>query len=437
MVSLCAPGPRAAQQISRRARRGRRGAVTVFVAFALIAILGVVAIAVDGGILLDKRRHAQASADAVALAAADLLYTKYRIYKGVDLDGAARAQGLRTAAQNGYANDKTTSTVSMRFSPQLYADGPDKGKMIPTGYVEVILRYNQKRYFSLVFGSAPVPIIARAVARGTWQAGRNGIHVLDLDDKGALTTSGNGRFTVASAPVFVNSNNAEAAISNGGGALTAPEFEIVGGYSGAGFSGTITTGTLPVADPLRYLPPPDPTTMTIRSTTQMSISGGIHILFPGVYQGGISIQGAARVTMMPGIYYIDGGGFTYKGQGSLIGLEVMIYNDPKADVQSEGITGTGGGSVTLTPPSTGIYQGISFFQERNSNVDAIFAGNGLFNITGTFYAANALVRASGNGDLSIGSQYISRALSISGNGNVNIVYNPLSVAPVRVLQLVQ
>jgi len=415
----------------------RRGAVTIFVAFALIGILGVVAIAVDGGLLLDKRRHAQATADAVALAAADVLYAKYRTYKGLDADGAAKEQGLRTASQNGYTNDTVTSVVSMRFSPELYADGPDKGEVIPTGYVEVILQYNQSRFFSLIFGSAPVPINSRAVARGTWTTAKYGIHVLDLDDKGALTTNGNGKFNVDKAPVLVNSNNAEAAISTGTGALTAPDFDIVGGYSGGGFTGTITTGTLPVADPLRYLPPPDPTTMTIQSYSALSISGGKTTLNPGVYIGGISIQGAAKVTMNPGIYYMDGGGFSYKGQGSLIGLEVMIYNDPKSDLQSEGITGTGGGSVTLTPPTSGIYQGISFYQERNSNVDVIFAGNGLFNITGTFYCANALVRTSGNGDLSIGSQYISRALSITGNGDVNIVYNAATMAPVRILQLVQ
>jgi hypothetical protein len=417
--------------------RGRRGAVTIFVAFTLIGILGVVAIAVDGGMLMDKRRHAQATADSVALAAADILFSKYRTYKGLDADGAALAQALRTANQNGYSNDTTASVVSLRFSPAVYADGPDKGKVIPAGYVEVILQYNQKRYFSLVFGKAPVPIIARAVARGTFNASKVGIHVLDLDDKGALTTSGNGKFNLANATVLVNSNSAEAAISTGTGSLTAPEFDIVGGYSGGGFSGTINTGVQPVPDPLRYLPPPDPTTMTIQSTTQLAISGGTHTLYPGVYRGGISIQGAARVTMQPGIYYIDGGGFTYKGQGSLVGYEVMIYNKPQYNLQSEGITGTGGGSATLTPPTTGIYQGIVFYQERNSNVDVIFAGNGTFNISGTIYAANALVRVSGNGDASIGSQYISRALTINGNGAVNIVYNGISVAPIRVLQLVQ
>ena len=74
---------------------------------------------------------------------------------------------------------------------------------------------------------------------------------------------------------------------------------------------------------------------------------------------------------------------------------------------------------------------------RLGYLDVIFAGNGLFNITGTTYAANAHVRVSGNGDATIYSQYISRALTINGNGAVNIVYNPATVAPVRVLQLVE
>jgi hypothetical protein len=435
---MIAPNPPARPpHLLRPSPRIRRGTVTIFVAFALIGILGVVAVAVDGGILMDKRRHAQATADAVALAAADVLYKNYRNYKGLDLDSAALGQGLRTAAQNGYANDTTTSVVSLRFSPAVYAGGPDKGRPIPAGHVEATLQYKQRRFFSLVFGSAPVQLISRAVARGAWDAGKQGVLILDLDDKAALNTSGNGNFNVLNAPVFVNSNHMQASLSNGGGTLSAPEFEIVGGHSGGGFSGTITTGAQPLPDPLRYLPPPDINALTVRSTVRLNISGGKHTLNPGVYRDGIAIQGAAKVTMNSGIYYIDGGGFSYKGQGSLTGYEVMIYNDPKNDTQSEGITGTGGGSVTITPPASGMYQGIAFFQERNSDIDVIFSGNGLFNITGTFYAANAKVRTSGNGDVSIGSQYISRVLDISGNGAVNIVWSPNGVAPVRVLQLVQ
>ncbi|MCI0637495.1 MAG: pilus assembly protein TadG-related protein [Gemmataceae bacterium] len=420
---------------NRRARR--RGSVAILVAVSLTAIIGVVAIAVDGGLLQEKRRHVQATADAVALAAADVLFSRYPQYQGLDADGAARKQGLATAAANGCPNDKTTAVVTLTFAPGVYQDGTDKGKPIPAGYVEAIVQFNQKRHFSRIFASESIPVRARAVARGMWVPYKNGILVLDPHAKAALNAHGNGKINVPNAPILVNSDHATAAITSGGGTVVAPEFDITGGYSGTGFTGTIKTGVAPTPDPLRYLPPPDPTTMIVRSATQFSVSGGVHILYPGVYQGGIQIQGSAKVTMMPGIYYIDGGGFTYKGQGSLIGLEVMIYNKPTNGTQSEGITGTGGGTVTLTPPTSGIYQGITFFQDRSSNVDVIFAGNGTFNITGTFYAAGALVRVDGNGDVAIGSQYISRLLDLGGNGNLNIPWNPNTVAPTRVLQLVQ
>lgn len=417
--------------------RSRRGTVLVLAAIAMTAILGVVAIAVDGGVLLAKRRHVQATADAAALAAADVLFNKYLIYKGLDADGAALAQGLATAAANGYANDKTTSVVALTFSPGLYQEGPDKGTAIPAGYVEVILQHNQQRFFSLIFSDAAVPIRARAVARGLWVPTKNGVLVLDLHMKGSLNSHGLGKAVVANAPIYVNSDDPAAAITAGNGTLSAKEFDITGGYSGSGFTGPIVTKTDPLPDPLRFVPVPDPTTLTVQSTTRKQISGGTHVLQPGVYQGGIKIQGAAKVTMQPGIYYMDGGGFTYNGQGALTGLGIMIYNNPVKDTQSEGITGTGGGTATLSPPTSGPYQGIIFFQERGSNVDAIFAGNGVFDIKGTIYAANALVRVSGNGDVSVGSQYISRAVDLGGNGNLNIPWDPNSVAPTRVLNLVQ
>ena len=213
---------RAARAAARAA--ARRGSVTVFVALALIGILGVVAVAVDGGMLLDKRRQAQAIADAVALAAADTLYKNYRTFEGLDTNGAAKEQALRTASQNGYANDKTTSIVSMRFSPEKYADGPNKGKTIPAGYVEVILQYNQSRFFSMIFGSAPVPVKSRAVARGSAIAADVGILALNPTIKGSFNAQGGGLSTVTQTPIVVNSNHAEAAIAGGGGTVSADEY---------------------------------------------------------------------------------------------------------------------------------------------------------------------------------------------------------------------
>jgi len=113
----------------------------------------------------------------------------------------------------------------------------------------------------------------------------------------------------------------------------------------------------------------------------------------------------------------------------------MLFNSPKSNSDTVSITGTG--SVTITPPTTGLYQGMSLFQERSATTDIKVAGNGNFNVTGTFYAANALVKVAGNGDTSVGSQYISRFLEINGNGALNINYDPNQAMPRRILGLVE
>jgi len=43
----------------------------------------------------------------------------------------------------------------------------------------------------------------------------------------------------------------------------------------------------------------------------------------------------------------------------------------------------------------------------------------------------------GNGDSTIGSQYVSRYLAITGTGNFKCDYDPAQVAPERVLGLVE
>src|SRR5947209_3815672 len=86
-------------------RAPRRGMIAVAVALCMVVLFGVVAIALDGGGLLAERRHAQATADAAALAAACDLYDNYWANNGADPSGTARASALKTAASNGYAND--------------------------------------------------------------------------------------------------------------------------------------------------------------------------------------------------------------------------------------------------------------------------------------------------------------------------------------------
>ncbi len=413
----------------------RRGTVAVLVAVCLTVILAVLAIALDGGGLLAERRHAQATADAAALAAACDLYENFWTNSGADPSGTAAASARTTAAANGYTNDGTTSVVTVNIPP---ASGDYVGM---AGYVEVIVQYNEQRGFSTIFNGGTVPVKARAVALGSAVAANVGILVLDPTSKGSFSAQGSGTTTVTDTPVVVDSNNSAAAVGGGGGTVTAQEFDITGNYvltGGAQFNGPIHTGRRPMPDPLVDLPVPDKTAMAVQSNKKVQYTQGSQTLLPGVYSGGISVSGTGSLTLQPGIYYMDGGGFSFSGQGNLSGAGVMIYNAP-GNGNSGGISVSGQGSMILTGPTSGVYQGVTFFQDRTSNVTGNVQGaGGATSITGTFYFAGALLNVSGNGGVSnLGSQYISYDLALGGNGGININWKPHDVAHKRSIYLVE
>jgi hypothetical protein len=394
----------------------------------LTVLLAFVAIAIDGGLLQDTQKQVQATADASAMAAAANLFANYQSNGGRDPSGTAAAAATKLAAENGYPN------ITVNIPPQ---SGPFTGK---AGYVEVIIVYQQTRYFSTLMGSDTIPVRARAVAEARWAAGNMGILVLDPTAPGALTDVGGGQLTVSNAPLIVNSNAPNAATATGGGVVSAPIIDITGvpGTSGSGtWNGTIAPGQPPTPDPLKYLPEPDPTTMPAQSSKAVHASSTQTLtLSPGVYMGGIQVTGQASLIMQPGIYYMKGGGFAFSGSGSLTANGVMIFNAPQSNSDVISINGTG--SVSLTPPTTGIYTGISLFQERSSTNTVSVSGNGGQTMSGTFYVAGGTLNVAGNGANNvIGAQYISDLLTVNGNGNFVVNWQPDQIARVRILKLVE
>jgi hypothetical protein len=420
----------------RTTRKARReGKVAVLLAISMTAVVSMLALSLDGGALLSERRHAQAVADSAALAAASDLYYKYWVESGWDTQGTARASALEVAAANGYANDGTHSTVTVHIPPE---SGPFLGR---PGYAEVIVKTQQERGFSNIFGRGAITVSARAVSIGAPIAGDVGILVLDPSAKSAFNANGSGVTTVNGTPIVVNSTHSEGSIAGGGGSVAAMEFSLTGGYTTTGggeFIGPIYTERRPMEDPLADLPVPNPLAMSKQSTRKIQYTNGSETLSPGVYKGGISVSGTGSLTLQPGVYYMDGGGFSFSGQGSLYGDGVMIYNAP-GNGNADGISVTGQGAVTLTGMKTGIYEGMTFFQDRNANVTGTVSGTGGgTSITGTFYFAGSLLNISGNGGVvNMGSQYISRQLNLGGNGDIFISWSPDKVARRRTITLVE
>ncbi len=412
--------------------RRREGKVAVLVALCLTGMVGVVSIALDGGVLLDDQQQLQASADAAALAAATDLYKNYLTNQGADPSGIAAQSAQTTAAANGYVNGSNGTTVTVNIPPQ---SGTFSGQ---AGYAEVIIQYNQARYFSNIFGSGAITVQARAVARGLQKPYSNaGILLLDDDDSGIYNNTGNG-LVVTGAPIYINSNSSSAATLAGNASISAPQLSIVGNYTTSGNvnlgSTAVTTGVKPMSDPLASLATPVSSTMTVESNSKVSYSGGSYTLQPGVYNGGISLSSSAAVTLQPGIYYLNGGGLTVSGSAGLTGNGVMIYNNPLSS--SDAINLSGQGTITLSPATSGPYSGVTFFQARSSSVGLSLTGGSNMSLSGTLYAPGARLTLAGNGTIA-GSQFILNALTTTGNGTVTVPWSSTKVARPRDIRLVE
>src|SRR5690242_28492 len=100
------------------ADRSRPGNVTVWLIVCLGVIVSILALGMDGGRMLEERRHVQDAAEAAALAAAGDLYLNHRQNQGTDPQGTARSAALTNAAANGFTNDGSASTVTVNIPPK-------------------------------------------------------------------------------------------------------------------------------------------------------------------------------------------------------------------------------------------------------------------------------------------------------------------------------
>jgi Flp pilus assembly protein TadG len=433
-------GERPVPRITTRGRR--RGAILAQLVLILTALVGLMAVVLDGGILLAERRHAQATADAAALAAAADLYKNYRTNNGVDTSGKAATSATTTANENGYTSSNSTITVNIP---------PTSGNFVgKAGYAEVIVQFNQSRYFSALWGTATLPVKARAVARGILVAGPTesdsnaGILVTNTDtsknsvtmtgggNSGGIVLSGSRAFSVNSAGATGNNNGVFNL--NGNPAITAPNFLLVSSQSNSGLGSnpgqwlsgpgnttpSISYNQSPIAIPSRLSSLSAPSTAGL--TTQ---SAGGTTLNPGVYNGGISTN--SDVTLNPGIYYLNGGGLTIGGGATVDGSSgVLIYITGISGSQ-KAIDQDGNASLILNPIGTGTYRGISIFVDPSlSNPPVKIGGTATTNIYGTVYAPTAALSLSGTPNGGFGSQVIVSTLQFNGNATANAGTGPVA-----------
>lgn len=293
--------------------------------------------------------------------------------------------------------------------------------------------------------------------------------------------------TVGPSPPTINSGHAAAGVS-GNATLRAPIFIVSGGVDRetnftAPNVGSLQAGTLaPPYDPLMMagssLPVPTTSNGVMDrqlgdvAVTNLNNNGivppnyvdalGTIQLYPGLYSS-ISITGGT-VNLNPGIYVVGpglGGGSAGGGTnilsitgGTVTGNGVMIYNTGSdytaangapdvSDVPSPNPNSTpvapspaksakfgaiaigGGGTVTMTPPTTGAFQNVLLYQRR-WNTQNMTIGTDGSHLSGYIYAQWANLAVAGSGTFTqaqantINSAVVVGSLSVQGSACISI-----------------
>jgi hypothetical protein len=236
-----------------------------------------------------------------------------------------------------------------------------------------------------------------------------------------ITLGGNAQLTVSGAPLIINSTADPNVYVGSGAVLSAPSIVEVG--SNEQNSGTITPGAnsgSPVGDPHSTAPVPS----VAGSAVSYTAPAGSPSIAPGVYSQ-ITVGTGANLTLGAGVYVLTGP--VNMSGGSIIGSGVMIYLACSAYPIACASGGSGarfnitGGTLTLSPPTSGTYAGMTVFADRNNGATTIFS-NAAVTITGTWYTINMPLLEIHPGDTVNLGETDAALVAIADSTTLNVTY---------------
>ncbi|MGI9420128.1 MAG: TadG family pilus assembly protein [Geminicoccaceae bacterium] len=362
---------------------------------ALLAILAVsgAALAVDVARAHAVRNQLQLTADAAALAAAINL---------PDMD-AARKAAHRYAARNMPNHSLLIGSDAIEFghwNPDTRNIEPDK---VAPSAVRVTPSLSAEKgnalltLFAGVLGSDRLDVSASAVA-----GKRSPICILALEPEkaDALGMDIAANIEALNCTVQVNSRDRWAFRIWLGSQFLASGLCVTGNVYVSLLSRVTpepTIGCPPQPDPLAGLQPPETAGCDFSDTI---LSGHHGILHPGVYCGGLIIDGASRVELAAGVYVIKDGPLAIGDSSEVSGDGITFYLTGEKSL----IRFHDDSQLTLTAPTDGDLAGILVFQDRNFGGDHIWDSNAPTTLHGTVYLPEGrLLSESSNAITPVGS----------------------------------
>jgi Putative Flp pilus-assembly TadE/G-like len=405
--------------------KSRRGFVLLAVVFLLMIFLGFLGLVVDLGYFFYVRRQMQKATDAAAIGADHAIELQQL--------GQMTQAGWNDASLNGFTNGQNNVTVTIHNPP---TSGPYQSDTLA---VEAIINQPVPTLFMKVFGWTTVPVRTRAVAH--LGSATNCIYALDPSASGALTVAGTATVDATCGVIDDSSSNSALQVNGTTATLKATSVSVTGNWSGTGIvTPTPTVSQPPAPDPLAYLQPPSYSSCNYSNTSSKNPITTSTILNPGVYCGGIWVQGQAMVTFNPGLYILAGGGFNISGGATLDGSGVTFYNTgPNGSPSACGqVYIAGNTTANLAAPTTGGNYGpldtggILFFQDRSCSTQALIAGTSGQGYTGALYFYDANLTYAGTSQAAAYTITVANTLTFQGTPTFNDNYSGLpSGSPIR------
>jgi hypothetical protein len=281
--------------------------------------------------------------------------------------------------------------------------------------------------FAPIFGVSTSDVSRSAVAMAGGQLPA-GVILLDPTRPSSLGGNGTPRLILPQGSVQVNSSDTSAVRLAGTVSVSAAELRVTGAISAGSNNNLPTkvyTGATPVPDPLASIPAPAlGTTLTATASP----------LNPGYYPNGVTVPGGQTWTMNAGIYELGSPGLVIGNGAALTANGVMLYLTSGTVSTQYGTISLGNGTLptTITPPTSGIYAGISIFADRSTPYSNTLSltGNSQLTLTGVIYAPSLPISLSGTSDFTVGNQIIAATASLSGTNSITVAYdgrNPVTI----------
>ncbi len=322
--------------------RCRSGNFASIFAIAAPVLLGLAGGAIDLIVYNRQESAMQNAADAAVLAATREATLKSWSQGAVETVGRAYVEAELEDAG-------VTSTAL--FSVKTIVDNAAK-------QVSITVDMDQHRYFVLGYFRKSPQIRVQATAKLSSETPLCMI-ALESSAASALAVSKSAGIHADGCAAYSNSTS-PAAVDVEKQALLRTAFTCsAGGYRGAGssFAPTPTTDCPAMPDPLSERPQP---VAGACDHKKYSIKNTAVTLDPGVYCGGLAVDNSASVTLKPGVYIINGGAFSAKNNGSVVGTGVTIYfTGVDGRMVFDGTT-----TIDLTAPASGPTAGMLLFQDK-------------------------------------------------------------------------